>query len=104
MLGNVTPAAAEERGRCGAVVGPRDRATLFCATAETGLNATFDNGNVDPLRVGLAGVGGAGGELVGTGLSALFHRVTPGLRNMLGQGMDDAAQVLSQWGSSPPGR
>ena len=68
------------------------------AGTESALMALFNSGNVDPVRVGVAGVGGGGGELVGTGLNSIVNRGNSSLRNMLGLTANDAATFLNQHG------
>lgn len=67
------------------------------ASAETGLMSLFNDGKVDPVRVGIAGVGGGGGELAGTALSGLLGRMTSSVRS----GPAEASSFLRQQGVQP---
>ncbi|MCL6710444.1 hypothetical protein M8R20_26335 [Pseudomonas sp. R2.Fl] len=56
---------------------------VAAAGTDAALQAGFDNGRVDPLRTAAAGLGGVGGEIAGSGLSALARRVrTPSTESM----------------------
>lgn len=65
------------------------------ATTEAGLQAATDNGNVSAERVGLAAAGGAGGEVLGSGLAQLAHRGGAAIRSLTGANADEAAAVLA---------
>lgn len=94
LAGNIgaqwTPAGWAARFGTARNLGMGARAMVQGATGaavDTGLQAGFDNGRVNPLRSAAAAVGGAGGEVVGTGLTKLFEAVRP----MLNQGSIRAA-------------
>ena len=71
------------------------------ATGEAGLMAGFNGGQIDPMRVGLAGLGGTGGELVGTGLGAMAGSGSSLARGLLGQNRAPARAVITAQGATP---
>jgi hypothetical protein len=64
------------------------------AAGDAALQATFDNGRVDPIRVAASGVGGGLGEAVGTGLGWAVNKV----RSLLASGSSAkaAAETLAR--------
>ncbi|MFC4728797.1 hypothetical protein [Coralloluteibacterium thermophilus] len=52
------------------------------ATADTGLQAVFNAGEIDPTRTALAGAGGAGGELAGTVIGRIGGKAMEFARSM----------------------
>lgn len=72
------PASAAARVAQARNVGLAGRALgqgVAAAGTDAALQAGFDNGRIDPLRTAVAGVGGVGGEVLGSGISAVARRV-----------------------------
>lgn len=82
VAGNVaaffSPAAWVNRINQARNAGMAVRAGSQAATAigvDTGLQVGFDNGRIDPLRTGLAGIGGAAGEVIAPVLGKIIQAV-----------------------------
>ena len=68
------------------------------ASTEAALQTSTDGGHVDPVRAGLAALGGVGGEVLGSGVAQAYSRGNAAIRNFTGQSADDAAKLLAQSG------
>lgn len=80
-LAFLTPAGWAARLSQARNVGLLGRSALQAGTAagtDAALQATFDNGRINPVRTAMAAAGGGAGEVAGTGLGLLMRRLQEG--------------------------
>lgn len=101
IAGNVAAAylPASWAGRLGQArqLGLVGRLALQAGTAaatDAAEQAAVNEGNVDPTRVAAAGAGGAGGEVIGSGIVAGARAAAPLVRRITGAGAARARDVL----------
>jgi hypothetical protein len=89
-----TPAAWANRfgqARNLGLAGRSGTQAVTAATTDTVLQAGFDEGRVDPMRVAASGAGGAGGEVFGQVLGAVTRKVS----QLLGRGVSSREAALT---------
>lgn len=101
------PAAAAARLGQAKNLGTGTRMLLQGAAAagtDAGLQAGVTGGDVDLSRTAAAGAGGAGGELLGTGIGAIGNRLTTAGRRATGANTQQARALLDRTGvqNAPP--
>lgn len=108
VAGNVaafwTPAAWISRLNQARNVGLVGRSTLQAGAAagtDVALQGAFNSGEIDPVRTIGAGVGGAGGEVVGSALGAVARRGVNAFNNATGRNVERASNVLREQGLPP---
>ncbi len=100
-LAMFTPAGWAARIGQARRLGLGGRSALQAITAMTGdaaLQAGFDGGRIDPVRTAAAGSGAAGGEAVGSGLTALAKRAVGAYNAASGRNAAQARNMLVEQG------
>lgn len=68
---------------------------------DVALQGAFNGGNIDPVRTVAAGVGGSGGEVVGTAVGNVARSGVNYFNRATGRNADQAANVLREQGLTP---
>ena len=101
VLAFLTPAGYAARIGQARNLGLAGRVALQSGAAgatDAALQASFDNGRIDPVRTAAATAGGGLGEVVGTGLAAAGTRVVNALRGATGANKEAARTMLKEAG------
>lgn len=99
-----TPAAWASRLNQVRNLGLLGRAATQAAAAgatDVALQGAFNRGEIDPVRAIAASAGGAGGEVVGTALSAVGRRGVSAFNRLTGRDATRAERVLREEGLTP---
>lgn len=67
-------------------------------STDAALQAAVSGGDVDPVRATAAGLGGAGGEVIGTGIAHLARRGVDTFNQLTGRNLTRAREVLREEG------